>query len=60
MRLLPGLHGERLVKELLVEILLYVMNENNGFALVIILGATCSAHHLQNIFKMHRTYVPGK
>lgn len=45
----PGLHGERLVQELLVEVLLDVLDEDDGLALVIELRTTRSAHHLQNV-----------
>jgi len=44
-----GLHGERLVEELLVESLLDVVNEDGGHALVVVLGPTRSTDHLQLI-----------
>lgn len=45
----PGLHRKRLVQELLVEILLDVVHQDDGFALVVKLGAPRPAHHLQNV-----------
>lgn len=48
--MLPGLNRERLIEELLVEILLDVMDEDDRFALVVKLRPTCSPHHLQNIY----------
>lgn len=50
MRLLPGLDRERLVEELLVEILLDIVDKDDRFALVIKLRPTRSPHHLQNIY----------
>lgn len=56
--MLPGLNREGLIEELLVEILLNVMDKNDGFALVIKLRSTCSPHHLQNIYSTHtRTHI---
>lgn len=52
----PGLNRERLVEELLVEILLDVVDEDDRFALVIKLRPACSPHHLQNIYT-HGTYI---
>lgn len=46
---LPGLYRERLVQELLIEVLLDVVHQNDRFALLVKLRATCPAHHLQNI-----------
>lgn len=48
--MIPGLHRERLIEELLVEILLDVMDENYRFPLVIKLRPACSPHHLQYIY----------
>lgn len=56
MWLLPRLYRERLVEELLVEILLDIMDKDDRFALVIKLRPTCSPHHLQNICTQ-RTYL---
>lgn len=50
MCLLPGLNRERLIEELLVEILLDVMDQNNSFALVVKLRPAGSPHHLQDIY----------
>lgn len=58
MRLLPGLNRERLIEELLVEILLDVMDKNECFTLVIKLRPTRTPHHLQNIYthRAHRVH----
>lgn len=46
---LPGLHREWFIEELLIEVFLDVLDKDDGFALVIKLRSTCSTHHLQNI-----------
>lgn len=48
--LLPGLHREWFVQELLIEVLLDVLDKDDRFALVIKLRSTRSTHHLQNIY----------
>lgn len=48
--LLPGLYRKRLVQKLLVEILLYVVDKDDCFALVIKLRTACSPHHLQHVY----------
>lgn len=45
----PWLDWKRLIEKLLVEVLLDIMHQDDRFALVIELRATCSPHHLQNI-----------
>ena len=46
---LLGFHREWLVEELLVEVLLDVVHQDAGDALVVELGSTRTTHHLQNI-----------
>ena len=45
-----GLDGEGLVEEFLVEMLLDVVHENDGFALVVELRAAGAPHHLQHVW----------
>jgi hypothetical protein len=42
-----GLHWERLVEELLIESFLHVMDEDRGDTLVVVLGPSRTAYHLQ-------------
>ncbi len=46
---LLGLHRKWLIEKLLVEVLLDIVNEDDGHALVIILGSPSTSHHLENI-----------
>ena len=52
---LLGFHREWLVEELLVEVLLDVVHQDAGDALVVELGSTRTTHHLQNIWNQNRT-----
>lgn len=57
--LLPGLYRKRLIQKLLVEILLYVVDKDHCFALVIKLRTACSPHHLQHVYthtQLHTTF----
>lgn len=46
----PGLHREWLIEELLVEMLLDIMHQDDGFALAVVLWSSCPAHHLKHIW----------
>lgn len=54
--LLPGLYRKRLVQKLLVEILLYVVDKDDCFALIIKLRTACSPHHLQHVYTHTHTH----
>ena len=52
---LLGFHREWLVEELLVEVLLDVVHQDAGDALVVELGPARTTHHLQNVWNQNRT-----
>ena len=50
-RVSPGLDGEGLIEELLVEVLLDIVDQDDRLALVVKLRPAGPAHHLQHIWR---------